>query len=370
MLNLVHMRILHARCESARRSFRSLEQWRRFSRGRQVLAAIPLRAGGSVSDVSLLFPDDRSASWMAESLVSQTSGIAWRVKQYSVPPDEVIEAPIVIVGAPRSGTTLLFEILRRCPGVWTIGGESHDVIEPGRCVPGPQGNRLQCGDAGPDRRTAMLGAFLSVMRNGDGQFYVELEPADRPTRVRFLEKTPKNSLRIPFLHAIFPQARFVFLYREPWANIGSLIDGWSAPDRFNSYKINGKYWKFLLPPDWQNLIDRPTSEIAAAQWRVANESILEDLAQIPSAEWCFVDYDGLIANPITEIGRICKFCSLELDAATLALLCGKLPLSRSTLTPPKSEKWRPHQTAIAGLMPSLEVVLRGVEMAKKLGGLD
>ena len=30
-----------------------------------------------------------------------------------------------------------------------------------------------------------------------------------------LEKTPKNSLRVPFLNAVFPQALFVYLYREP-----------------------------------------------------------------------------------------------------------------------------------------------------------
>src|SRR5262245_7605313 len=44
-------------------------------------------------------------------------------------PGRRIERPIFIVSPPRSGSALLFEALSRASGLYTIGGESHLVIE-------------------------------------------------------------------------------------------------------------------------------------------------------------------------------------------------------------------------------------------------
>ena len=41
----------------------------------------------------------------------------------------VFKQPIIILSAPRSGSTLLFETLAKSDELWTIGGESHAVIE-------------------------------------------------------------------------------------------------------------------------------------------------------------------------------------------------------------------------------------------------
>ena len=46
--------------------------------------------------------------------------------------------------------------------------------------------------------------------------------------VRMLEKTPKNSLRIPFLRAVFPQARFIYLYRDVRQTLASMIEAWKS----------------------------------------------------------------------------------------------------------------------------------------------
>jgi LPS sulfotransferase NodH len=41
----------------------------------------------------------------------------------------IIERPIVILSAPRAGSTLLFETLAQAAGIHTIGGESHRLVE-------------------------------------------------------------------------------------------------------------------------------------------------------------------------------------------------------------------------------------------------
>ncbi len=43
--------------------------------------------------------------------------------------DDIFDRPIFIVSPPRSGSTLLFETLSQAPGVYTIGDESHVLIE-------------------------------------------------------------------------------------------------------------------------------------------------------------------------------------------------------------------------------------------------
>ncbi len=56
----------------------------------------------------------------------------------------------------------------------------------------------------------------------------------RPDRIRRLEKTPKNALRIPFFEQIFPDARYIFLWRDPRENLSSIIEAWRS-GRWKTY---------------------------------------------------------------------------------------------------------------------------------------
>jgi hypothetical protein len=201
-----------------------------------MLACLSLRKTASFG-FSLLFAGQTSLDTFLEDF--RQSGKLSRycaAKQFDVPPLRTVHRPIIIVGAPRSGATLLFETLAQCPHVWTIGGKSHTVLERG--LPSAEGNRLGSEDADGASARVIKAAFLSLLRDCRGRMYLERRESESPNPVRFLEKTPKNSLRIPFLKAIFPRSRFVFIHRDPRANIGSLIDGWQSP-RFTSYIVDG-----------------------------------------------------------------------------------------------------------------------------------
>ena len=125
----------------------------------------------------------------------------------------MIVRPIVIVSPPRSGSSLLFETLSQSPDLWSVGGESHAVIErvPG-LHPAQRGwhsNRLGADAADPLTVRRLRRRFHAVLHDRDGR-----PPPARHERLRLLEKTPRNALRIPFLRAVFPGATFLFLYRE------------------------------------------------------------------------------------------------------------------------------------------------------------
>ncbi|HEX2224967.1 MAG TPA: TIGR03032 family protein, partial [Thermoanaerobaculia bacterium] len=261
----------------------------------------------------------------------------------------LFDRPVFIVGSPRSGTSLLFETLAQAPGLWTIGGESHAAIERIESFhPASHGwdsNRLTADDATPEPVRLLTQAFREGLRDRDGNPV----PADA-SGIRFLEKTPKNSLRVPFLAAAYPDALFVYLYRDPRETVSSILDAWRS-GRFVTYPDlpgwPGPPWSLLLVPGWRELAGKELAEIAVRQWHAATSQLLDDLEILPPGRWCVSGYDRLVADPQAEIRRLCEFLDLGFDRA----LTAPLPLSRHTLTSPEPEKWRHNGEELKPVLP-------------------
>jgi hypothetical protein len=183
------------------------------------------------------------------------------------------------------------------------------------------------------------------------------------TPLRWLEKTPKNALRIPFLERLYPDALFVFLWRDPRENVSSIMEAWRSGHWVTYPQLEGwdGSWSMLLPPDWPRLRGRPLEEIAAFQWQRANEIVLEDLLARPRERWTVVDYADLLRDPAAAVRRICDFAGLEFDAALEARTAGALPASRHTLTTPDPGKWRRNEAEVLRVLPALEGTWRRLE---------
>lgn len=271
--------------------------------------------------------------------------------------DPQFRRPIFLVSSPRSGSTLVFETLARAPGLFTIGGESHEVIEG---VPelspvhnGLGSNRLTGQQATAKVAEVLRERFWRALKDRDGR-----APATAP--VRMLEKTPKNALRVPFLDNVFPEAEFVFLHRDVRQTLGSMTDAWNS-QRFCTYPSlpgwTGLRWSLLLVPGWQQLVGRPLAEVVARQWQTAMETLLDDLTRLPPQRVHVLTYDAFLADPDAEMRRLCSALGLEWDRP----IEGALPLSRFTLSPPDPDKWRRHEAAIEAQLPSLAATLARLE---------
>jgi len=273
-------------------------------------------------------------------------------------PSPTFDRPVFIVSPPRSGSTMLFETLSTARNVFTIGDESHRLIE-GLPSLAPaardfDSNRLLAADATP-----------GVARELRARFYAELR--DRAQRgpsasspIRLLEKTPKNALRIPFLAEVFPDARFVYLHREPRQVLSSMIEAWMS-GRFVTYPQlpgwTGSPWSLLLVPGWRELIGQPLPQVVATQWRTTTQLMLDDLELIPRERWSVTTYDGFLADPQGEAQRICAAHGLEWDRS----IDGAVPLANYTVSPPDPQKWRRHEAEIASVWPSIAEVCRRAE---------
>jgi hypothetical protein len=268
------------------------------------------------------------------------------------------DRPVIILGAPRSGTTLLFETLSLSDDVWTIGGESHGMFESinrfnplmGYC----DSNAIAAEDATPSIVRQIRVSFLKHLRDAGGREYSRVgNTLSSPPRL--LEKTPKNALRISLLNRIFPDALFIYLYRNPRENVSSMMDAWDS-GRFVTYpSLPGRDgpWSLLLPPGWQSYNNARPEQIAAFQWQEANMTILKDLQNLERQRWMAVSYGQQVQHAADTVRRICEFCDISSDRALGALSSGPQPLSRYTLTPPSNDKWHRNAAALSRVLPDL-----------------
>lgn len=267
------------------------------------------------------------------------------------------DRPIIIVAAPRSGSTALYETLAVSPQLHNPGGEAHWLVEGFRMfvpgAPGVDSNRLTADRLTPEIALAMKARLTERLRRADAPGF------DNAPSVRLLEKTPKNALRIPFFNALFPDARFVFLWRDPEENISSIIDAWRAGGWVTYPQLAGwdGPWSLLLPPGWRTLKGRPLPEIAAYQWRTTNQTIMDDLEALPADRRHVVRYADFVADPAAVIRGIAGFADLDVDPALIERTSGALPDSRHTLTSPAPEKWRKNAAEVEPLLPDLRDTL-------------
>jgi hypothetical protein len=280
----------------------------------------------------------------------------------SRPGDAEFERPVFIVSPPRSGSTLLFETLAQAANAYTIGDESHALIEGiGALHPmarGFESNRLDAGAAGSDVIAGLRARFRSALIDRDGT------PASA-FPVRMLEKTPKNSLRIPFLARVFPEAHFVYLYRDVREVLASMIEAWNS-GRFRTYPQlpgwSGPPWSLVLTPGWRELAGKPLAQIVASQWQATTQILLDDLAALPRERVHVTRYDALIADPSAEIARLCAAVGFIWDRP----LDSGLPLSRYTVSKPDPDKWRKHAVEIETVLPQLaQTIARAEQLAAR-----
>jgi len=183
--------------------------------------------------------------------------------------------------------------------------------------------------------------------------------------VRLLEKTPNNCLRIPFLRAVFPDARFLFLRRDGRPNISSIMDGWNLEGEFEAYApplplriagYRGRKWCFLLPPNWRDLVEQPLEVVCAEQWKACMEAVLAELPALREAgAVCEVSYEELTGSPRETLERVLGFLRVPREKAVIPAE-DRLPVINAR-TPPSPDKWRKRNgEAIERILPRIASV--------------
>jgi hypothetical protein len=291
-------------------------------------------------------------------------------------PADLIKDPVIVLAAPRSGSSLLLAALSAHPDLWSLYKESNPILE-GAFHPSGRGwesNALVAEDV-DGQRAALHRAFFDAAGNlerlpfarivplrgrGRGRYTDVISILTRSMKrppIRLVEKSPKNTLRVPFLRALFPDARFIHLTRDPAKNIESLYGGWQDPDRHNSYLLpegfrirgyRGKHWCFVLQPGWRSLDGADLLDVCADQWRACNEHCLRDLAAVPDPRALRVKFEDIIARPYESLARIAEWA--DLDPRPFARFAKGLPVIQPS-TPAQRAARREVSDRVGSVLP-------------------
>ena len=80
---------------------------------------------------------------------------------------------------------------------------------------GHDSNRRTAEDASPETAERLRAAITEAIG---------------PAPERLIDSTPRNALRVPYLDAVFPDASFVYVYREPRDTLSSMAEAWESGD--------------------------------------------------------------------------------------------------------------------------------------------
>ena len=245
-----------------------------------------------------------------------------------------LDRPIFIIGAPRSGTSLLYAILRTSSKLAHWPGEAHEVWEADYhpALRGWDSNALGVSDFERDAAERIRRSFFLVTGS----------------KKRLIDKTPRNALRVPFVNALFPDARFVYLMRDGRDNVNSLINAWRTP-RYRTYEmpephsipgVDPKWWKFVLYPGWREDVRGPVEVVCAKQWIASNDLALAASKDVDASRWAAIRYEDLVEEPEAEIGRLMEALELPYEEPVKERARATKTTAINVVTPPERGKWR------------------------------
>jgi len=259
------------------------------------------------------------------------------------------EGPIFIIAPPRSGSTFLFECLRRFKEATSLPREADHVwwtffpYERSH----PPTDRVpteELSDEVPSRLRE-----LHYLRAVNSESVCQRKSRTLWRRlglqpIRYIDKTIANCLRVDTVKSAFPDANFIFLVRDPRANISSMIEGWSHfpkpqldPIIQSTRDATIECWTYPAPPGWTSVIDQELPEICAWSWKQHVEHALSAFEETSPVRW--VRYERLRENPSKVIEELAEILNMTVNDCVREFL-QENPSSRTTISEPEKEKWR------------------------------
>jgi omega-hydroxy-beta-dihydromenaquinone-9 sulfotransferase len=233
--------------------------------------------------------------------------------------------PILIIGAPGSGTTLLHQTLCSHRDVAYI---THNMLRAGI---------LRHGRLVGDRRRALLmlqnlihrdpasnnplGDALWIKYFGDYNYMTEKDYSEEMAdyfrkkvlqvqnlwgRPRFVDKTLVNCFRVRLLNSIFPDAKFIHTIRDGRAVAFSILNKIDiAGDRFALFDVG---FKDILGDKYKP--DRSELYNYGLAWAEFVRKGREANA-VAQNRYYEVHYEKLVTEPYDELRNIVDFCELD-----------------------------------------------------------
>lgn len=276
--------------------------------------------------------------------------VAWRETLWNLAP-QAADRPVFVVSGSRSGTQMLYKTLSLSPDIGTLDREIYAVWSRlhGPADKGWESHALTREDASAVERDFLTRYFYAHT----GQH-------------RFVDKNNQHGLAVPYLHALFPDARFVYIKRNPGDTLNSMIEGWGRPERYATWSRDlparvevdgGRYtrWCHFLPEGWRNYLRSPIEEVCAFQYAAIHGAIRRAARDIPAEQWMEVFYEDIVAHPVATNERIFHHCGLPFRREIKAQCNTLLERPYDAFSEIRVGKWRDqrHRERIERVLPGL-----------------
>lgn len=244
--------------------------------------------------------------------------------------------PLIIIGAGRSGTNALRDALVRIEGfatwpcdeinpIWRHGNVNHPNDE----IPAEK--------AHAKARAYIRSAFFKIWKQ-----------QGRPTYV--VEKTCANALRVPFVDAVLPEARYIHIVRDGYDVLSSAQKRWRGELEIPGlpyFLAKARYAplsdlpRYAISAIWNRIMVRlgrkarldqwgpqydgmeayrtaPLDEIVARQWAACVARSDAAFAKIDAARVFQIRYEDFTAAPIDSLAQMADWLGIQVSSDSLA----------------------------------------------------
>ena len=236
--------------------------------------------------------------------------------------------PVFVVGMPRSGTSLVEQILASHPKVFGAGErfELNDLVH---AIRGKDGTEF------PEAVVDLSREELNAL----GTNYATATRSLAPDAERIIDKMPSNFFNVGLAHLALPNARIIHTCRDPRDTAVSCFSILFAMGHAFSYDLHelGQYVKA-----YQQLMEH---------WRQV----------LPKGTMIEVQYEELVGSLEPEAKRITEFCGLEWDDACLSFYRTERPVRTASVIQVRQPiysnsvgRWRLYEKELQPFLSALE----------------
>ena len=260
------------------------------------------------------------------------------------------ERPVFIVGMPRSGTTLIEQIIASHPQ----GGGAGELQAMEEIV-----YSVSPIEAPGDFKEKLQEVFKNKAQEGYIEYYLSKLENDDPDVIRVVDKMPHNFLYLGMINLLFPNAHIINAIRSPLDVCLSC------------------YFQFFQSLEWSTDL-----EWIASEYRLYRQAMDHWKKALPEGKIIDIHYEQLISEPEAQARSLIEGIGLPWDAVCLdfhkrksAVVTASLWQVRQPVYKTSSKRWLNYIDHLAGVASELQDYLseddleefskRGIKLKKK-----
>ena len=286
--------------------------------------------------------------------------------------NSLFDRPVFIWGCPRSGTTLMYQLLSSSGG-WCYPKDDQDKHREGTgawwAAFGEERGAIDPQRKSEEKIDQLISAYSDLVGGSDDG--------------RLLDKSPMMTLWVPLIDSIFPEAHHIHMIRDGRAVLNSILYKlrWSKSEKDRAFQSGEK----IYGPQSPGMLEVAEDQLArrhAQQW-VDLVQAGRSWAELLGDRYHEVRYESLVADPRGEMPRLVSAIDAQPQPGWVESLPESLPNKNELWSDPNltadDQVFTKHSSLTPADVPAIESMAEMLDqlgyppsgdIAQRLGGFD